>query len=256
MEFDFNEVDAIDKVPEAFRGMYKPGEAGKFSVDPTLTPVKEAVVGLNKALKAARAEAKAKNVDLSPLEEFGKTPEEIKAAVLAKTKELQDQLAQGKDAKLNLDKVRQELAEAHGKELKKATTRGEALQKQLYSLMVDNAATSAVVELKGVPDLLLPFIRNQVRVTETDGEFRVFVVDAQGDQRYSGVTGQPMTIKELVAEMRGNEKFGRLFEAEEKKGAGTPPGKKSAPGPGAGNENRSSVSKIAAGLSKGVRRGT
>src|SRR5574343_405373 len=105
MEFEYNEVDAIDKDPEAFRGMYKPGEAGQFSVDPTLAPVKEAVVGLNKALKAARAEAKAKNVDLSPLEEFGKTPEEIKATLQTRMKELQDQLAQGKDAKLNLDKV-------------------------------------------------------------------------------------------------------------------------------------------------------
>lgn len=251
MDFEFTPVDSIDKVPEQFRGIYKQGDDGKFVPDEAYKGIVEAVTGLNRSLKAARAEAKAKtSVDLTPLADFGATPEEIKANITAKLTELQNELAKGGEAKLNLDKVRQELADAHAKELKKAGARAEALQNQLYGLLVENAATAAVAELKGVPELLLPFIKNQVKVVEQDGEFKVFVVDAQGDQRYSGVTGQPMTIKELVAEMKANEKFGRLFESEAPAGGGMPPRGGSTP-PRQPGRVLSANEKIAAGLAKG-----
>ena len=225
MEFGFEETDDLNKVPEQFRSLYKQGDDGKYAVDENFKGISEAVVGLNRSLKAARAEAKAKTpTDLSPLAEFGATPEEIKANIEAKVKDLTDQLAKGGDAKVNVDKIRSDLAAAHAKDLEKATARSTALQNQLYTLLVENSAVAAVAEAKGVPELLLPFIKNQVTVKEQDGQFQVFVVDAQGDQRYSGVTGQPMTIKELVAEMKANEKYGRLFESEAPAGGGMPPG--------------------------------
>lgn len=253
MDFDLTPVDALDKVPEPFRPLYKEGNDGKFAVNPDYKPLAEAVVGLNRSLKAARLEAKNKTtVDLSPLSEFGEDPTAIRDAVNAKLKELQDELAKGGDAKLNLDKIKGDLAAAHAKELEKANKRGEALQGQLYGLLVENAATAAVAEAKGVPELLLPFIKNQVKVVEQDGEFKVFVVDAAGDQRYSGITGQPMTIKELVAEMKAQEKFGRLFESEAGGGGGgTPPGSGRRPASQQREgEPRSSMDKIAAGLRK------
>lgn len=251
MDFEFTPVDSIDKVPEQFRGIYKQGDDGKFIVDDTYKGVVEAITGLNKSLKAARAEAKAKTpVDLSPLADYGRTPEEIKATVESRINELQEQVAKGGDAKVNLEKIKQDLAAAHAKDLEKANKRSEALQNQLYGLLVENAATAAVVELKGVPELLLPFLKQQVKVVEEEGEFKVFVVDAQGDQRYSGVTGQPMTIKELVAEMKANEKFGRLFESEAPAGGGMPPRGGSTP-PRQPGRVLSANEKIAAGLAKG-----
>lgn len=251
MDFEFTPVDTIDKVPEQFRGIYKQGDDGKYVPDDAYKGIVEVVTGLNRSLKAARAEAKARTpVDLSPLADFGKTPEEIKAGIQNKLKELQDQLAAGGEAKLNLDKVRSDLAAAHAKDLEKHQTRSQALQNQLYGLLVENAATAAVVELKGVPELLLPFIKNQVKVLEQDGEFKVFVVDGQGDQRYSGVTGQPMTIKELVAEMKANEKYGRLFESEAPAGGGMKPGAGSTP-PRQQGKVLTANEKIAQGLAKG-----
>lgn len=251
MDFEFTPVETIDKVPEQFRGIYKQGDDGKYVPDEAHKGVVEAITGLNRSLKAARAEAKAKSaVDLTPLADFGVTPEEIKANISAKLAEFQDQLAKGGEAKLNLDKVRQELADAHAKDLEKAGARAEALQNQLYGLLVENSATAAVSELKGVPELLLPFIKNQVKVLEQDGEFKVFVVDGQGDQRYSGVTGQPMTIKELVAEMKANEKYGRLFESETPAGGGMPPrGGSTSPRPP--GKVLTANEKIAAGLARG-----
>ena len=254
MDFEFQQVDKIDLVPEQFRGIYEEKD-GKFSVGESFQGVTTAVIGLNKSLKAARAEAKGKTaIDLSVLSDYGATPEEIKESVAGKITELQNEIAKGGSAKLNLDKVRKEMADAHSKDLQKRDSRTEALQNQLYGLLVENNATNAIVDAKGVPELLMPFIKSQVKVIEEDGSFTVYVVDGQGDRRYSGITGQPMTIKELALEMKANEKFGRLFESEAPAGGGMQPGsgKRAAAG---SNEELSSTQKISRGLSNRGRNG-
>ena len=220
MDFEFQQVDKIDLVPEQFRGIYEEKD-GKFSVGESFQGVTTAVIGLNKSLKAARAEAKGKTaIDLSVLSDYGATPEEIKESVAGKITELQNEIAKGGSAKLNLDKVRQEMTAAHAQEMHKKEIRNDALQNQVYELLVVNNATAAIVEAKGDPDLLMPFIKSEVKIVEEDGKFNAYVVDAQGDRRYSGVTGQPMSMKDLVLEKKGNEKYGRLFESESPAGGG------------------------------------
>jgi len=225
MEFNFaNEIDSVDKIPEQFRPLYAQDDARSLMVlrdDPAVKGAVTAITGLNRALSASRAEAKAakgRAIDLTPLSEFGDNPNSILEGFNSKITELQSELAKGDKAKLNLDKIKQELAEAHSKDLKTKDTRIEALTGQLYNLLVENTASSAVTELKGVPQLLMPFIKQQVKVVEQDGEQKVFVTDKSGDIRYSGVTGQPMTIKELVSEMKADAQFGRLFESDTQRG--------------------------------------
>lgn len=222
MEFAFSEQDSLDKVPEAFRGFYAPEPTvdGKYIVAENLAPAAQAIVGLNKALKAARNDAKTKAVDLTPLQEFGSTPAEIKEAIDNKINEL---MSQDENAKVNIEKIKQDLAKGYAQESEKTKTRAEALQNQLYEMLVKNEAVTAIAEAKGVPELLMPFISGQVKVTEEDGKFQACVVDSAGDIRYSGVTGQPMSIRELVAELKSNEKFGRAFESEAPKGGGMNP---------------------------------
>jgi hypothetical protein len=251
MDFEFTPVDDVAKVPEQFRGIYKEVEAGKFDVDPTFKGVAEAVGGLNRALKAERLAAKNKPVvDLTPLAEFGTDPAAIKAAFDAKLEELNT--AKGGDIAKQLEGQKAGLIAAHQKELEKREARATALQNQLYGLMVENAATSAVAELKGVPELLMPFIKQQVKVTEADGQFVVNVLDGSGEPRY-GATGQLMTIKELVTEMKANEKYGRLFESEAGNGGGMPPGGGKKP-PVQRTHELSANQKIAAGLKNAQRR--
>jgi hypothetical protein len=254
MDFEFQPVESIEKVPEQFRGLYQEDE-GQFKVGENFKGVTEAVVGLNRSLKAARAEAKGKTqIDISPLSDYGQTPDEIKKSITEKITELQDQLAKGGDAKLNLEKIRKEMVEAHSKDLQKQQVRTDALQNQLYGLLVENNATNAVVDAKGVPELLMPFIKGQVKVIEEDGTFNVYVVDLQGDRRYSGITGQPMTIKELVMEMKANEKYGRLFESEAPTGGGMQPGSGKRTST-VQNEELSSTQKISRGLNNRGRNG-
>ena len=146
------------------------------------------------------------------------------------------------------------MIEANKKELEKRDQRNQALQNQLYGLLVENSAVAAVAELKGVPELLLPFIKTQVKVAEENGEFKVQVLDGQGEVRY-GATGSPMTIKELVQEMKAQEKYGRLFESEAPAGpGGKPPGSgRSTPVRPSGKE-LTSAEKIAQGLAARSRR--
>lgn len=245
MEFDFSAQDDVQKVPEAFRGFYstEPNEEGKYTVAESLSPAAQAIVGLNKALKAARTDAKTKAVDLSPLADYGTNPTEIKEKFEAK---LQEFLDKDEGAKVNIEKIKQDLAQGFAKETEKLKTRNEALQGQLYDTLVRNEAVTAIAEAKGVPDLLLPFVVNQIKVNEDDGKFQSYVVDGAGDIRYSSVTGNPMSIRELIAEMKGNEKYGRLFESEAPKGNGMKPnaGKAGAPAKG----ESTSLDKISAGL--------
>lgn len=261
MKFSFADattVKNLDAVPADFHALYDEQEDGTFrlSQDPKVKSAVAAITGLNQALVAARGETEAakktKSVDLSPLADFGDTPEKIKEAIEAKIKALSE------GGKVNVDKIKQEIAASFAKDHEAKDKRIGALHSQLTAMLVDGAALTAVTEAKGVPDLLLPLLRNQVRVAEKDGKFVVNVVDAQNEIRYSGVTGQPMTIKELVAEMKGNQTFGRAFESEAANGAGTRPGSThNAPGagnPGNAQKPQDPVSKIARGLSQISRR--
>lgn len=253
MDFDFSPVESLDKVPEKFRVLYgqQAGDDGKFKVADNYAPIAESINGFNTTTKTLRQQLKDKNVDLSALAEYGDSP----ADIAVKVKEAIEAAGASKnqDVQKQIEGVKNGLTEAHKKELEKASTRNQALQNQLYGLMVENSATAAVAELKGLPDLLMPFIKQQVKVVEEDGQFKVTVIDAQGEVRY-GSTGSPMTIKELVTEMKANEKYGRLFESEQQPdrgGGGFRPG--AGKQPNAGRQpaaERSPNDKIAAGLAK------
>lgn len=259
MEHDFTQpVADIATVPAQFQPLYEETEVeGKKSFnlkrDDITKGAVEAIVGLNTALKASRAEFKAnkgKAVDLSPLAEYGEDPATILAA-FTKTKE--ELTAKGSDdVKRQIDKIKSDLASGHATELTAAQKRNEALTSQLYGHLVESEAITAIAGAKGVPELLLPFVKQQVKVNEADGKLQVMVVDAAGDPRYSGTSGLPMTIKELVAEMKANTQYGRLFDSEAPAGGGTPPGGPGNPGkPGMKTENMTPVDKISAGLAKG-----
>lgn len=251
MDFLFGEVDNLESVPDTFRVLYSdaPDSSGKYQVKPDMSPVANSLLGLNKSLQASRKEAKARTpVDLSALSEYGATPDEIAQAFKAKRDELETSLAQGDKAKLNVDKIRDELSKAHAMETAKLKERETGLLGEIRNLRVTQVAMAAIVDQKGDPELLMPFVNQQIQVVEENGKFVTYVVDAQGDRRYSGVTGQPMTVEELVKEMKSNAKYGRLFESDHQSGGGGTDTRGTRTPPPRGNQTRSSVDKISAGL--------
>lgn len=257
MKWDFKTntvVKDINTVPVDFRGLYRDvdGEFKLGSDDPAIASAVAAITGLNEALTAARAEAKANKqgkIDLSPLSDYGATVEEIAAGITSKINGFQEELAKGGDAKLNLEKVKADFAKEVAKGKEASTARIAALLGQLEQVTIDNEAKSAIAEAKGDVDLLLPFVRKQVKSVEEDGQFNVYVVDGE-DRRFSGVTGQAMSIKELVTEMKGQERYGKLFESDAKSGPGLRPGQRAGK-PVVKKDDMSSVDKIALGLQQG-----
>lgn len=257
MENFETELENLNNVPAEFHGFYKK-EGDVFKLDaenPIVSGAVKGIMGLNKALKAARNDAKSakgKAVDISALSEFGQTPEEIKAAFETKISELQDAANSGdKKARLDLDKIKKEFAEQKAKELAERDTANQSLRTQLYDMLVVNEANSAITASKGNPKLLMPFIKQQVKVQEEDGKQVVVVVDDEGSIRMNGATQLPMTVSELIADMKSQKDFAAAFESEMKSGGGTAtparntPGRQQAP-------VVNSVGKIAQGLSQGL----
>jgi hypothetical protein len=259
MDFSFadnKEVVSLDKVPTDFQGLYKETEEGSFTLDsenPTTKSAVSAIIKLNEALKISRVEAKGlkgKAVDLSTLSDYGNSVEEIASSFKTKVEELESQLAGNSEAKLNLDKIKEDLNKGHAKEIQAKDGKLEALSRQLDRVMVESVAKSTVAEAKGDIELLMPFVTNQIKNVEEDGEYKVYVVDAAGDKRFSGTTGEPMSIKELVQEMKGSDKFAKLFLSEQKSGGGMEPGAAKKNLSKAPTDTLSAVQKINEGLKK------
>lgn len=256
MEFSFTEskvVDSIEKVPEDFRPLYDESADGKFTLseDPKVVSAVKAIVRFQGALKSSRAEAKGKTtVDLTPLSAYGTSPEEILAGVNAKMELLETAAAGSKEAKLNVDKVKEDLGKAHAIQLGQKDLKVTAYKTQLDKLLISGVAQSAIAELKGDSELLMPHLVGHIQSVEEDGQFKVFVVDKEKNKRFSGVTAEPMTIRELVAEFKGSDKYAKLFESEAPSGGGIRPGSTQGTGLAAKGAKMSSTEKIAAGLNK------
>lgn len=261
--FDFKahaEVEDISAVPEEFRPLYvesadTPGTFGLNHSEPTIAGAIKALIGMSGALGASReAERKAKagQIDLSPLSEFGTDVGSIREAVIAMQEELTNAKA-GKIPGVDVDKLKAELAKAHATQLATKDQENDSLKSQLHSVLVDAALTSAIAEAKGNGALLRPMLASKIRPFFDDkGRMTVAVVDEAGDRRFSGVTGEHMTIAELVAETKADKQFAAAFESAALPGSGLSPDSPTAPKRTSTQQATDSVSLISRGLSKGL----
>lgn len=205
-------VDKLDAAPENVRDLYIEAD-GKFRLDFD----GEDPMALRKALENSRRVEKELERKVKRWEALGKSDEEI-AELLRKheERELTDAEKKGE-----WDKLRAQMNEKHAAELKARDDQLAKMRATLERYLVNSTATAEIAKLKGVPDLLLPHVQRNVRVEPDGDDWRVKVVDAKGDERVNG-KGEPLTIADLVAEMRQSEVFGRAFEASGKTGSGTP----------------------------------
>lgn len=88
------------------------------------------------------------------------------------------------------------------------TKKDQALRKYL----VDSKLQSEIVNASGVPELLMPALRDKVQVVEENGEYVVRVID-NGVTRIGDSSGTPMTITQLVNEFRENPVYGMAFKS-------------------------------------------
>jgi len=208
-------VDTLDDVEEPSRALYvQDGDKFKLDVDGI-----EDTGGLRSALQSERKARADLEKKVKRWEGLGKSDEEIAEMLAAAAKADEDKAAKAGE----WDKLRAQMNEKHAADLR---TKDEAVGKMRTSLeryLVDAAATTAIAAEKGVPALLLPHVQKHVKVVEQDGEFIAQVVDAKGDPRVNG-KGEPLSIADLVSEMRQSEIYGRAFEGSGNSGGGTRPG--------------------------------
>lgn len=228
MEFEFSKntvVDDLATVPPDFHSFYQkvePIEAGgkvTFKLNTESAPIKAAVAviaGQNVALKKVRAEVGQK-IDLTPLKDLGTTVEEIKAAHELKVQELNDQI-KGTD----VQKIKKDLEVPWTQKLTAAEKERDSLKQHLHDELVESRTISAIAEVGASLELLKPIIRGRIKTSVEGGKYVVRVVDEQGADRYNG-TGAPMSIPELIAELRQDKRYAPAFPSEAKSGGGTSP---------------------------------
>lgn len=262
MPYDFSNnatVKSLDEVPADFQSFYTDGEDGTFVLDtenPVVQKSVSIITGLNKSLAASRREAKdskGKQIDLGPLAEFGDSVDAIVEGFASRIAEVQTESGKKSDSDVQkkIDGIKNDLLKANERAVGERDTRIQALTGQLYKQMVTAEAVGALADTAVSAELALPFVEKFIQVTEVDGKFVVQVVDEEGLERHGG-TGNPMTIKELVAEMKGQDRYAPLFKSDAKPGGDTPPGGPSRRAVSTRKiDDMTSAQKIASGLKKG-----
>ena len=201
-------VDTLDSVDEAVRGLYVEKD-GKFTLN---VEGVEDVSSLKNSLRDANREAENRRKQLDGWKKLGKSPDEITALIEAQAAADADKLSKAGE----WDKLRQQMNDKHADDLKKKDETIGQMRARLEKELVDAQAVIAIAAAKGSTGLLLPHVKSHVKV---DDNYQVIVVDAKGDPRVNG-KGEPLTIADLVTEMRGTEAYGRAFEGTGQSGSG------------------------------------
>jgi hypothetical protein len=227
-------VDTLDSVAEEYRPAYAAGADGKFVLKPEFKPFATAITGLNTTLettsnhlKNANKESADRRAILKQFEDMltatGVTVEDGKSQTEALKAHLDDLVAKAKNGgelRVNMEAIRKDF-EKKNKELQdladgKITKMSASLEKYL----VGQSANAALAKSKGSVDLLLPIIRQQVKVVPEGDDYVVRVVDKEGNVRTDGKGGF-LDIDGLVAEMKTQQSYARAFESEAGGGSGT-----------------------------------
>lgn len=216
MSFEFKPVvDTLDGVPQNFHGLYVPAENGAgFKFHPEF---QGHIHGLTSALDKERKASKDATKQISAWTALGESPEAVQQRIL----ELQEATTKAGEGKTNWEKLKADLESGHKRNLSDKDKELAAMSATLESYLVDNEATAAIAEQKGSVALLLPHVKSHVRVLKENGQYTVRVVDKEGDPRGDGKGGF-MTIKDLIAEMKTSDVYGRAFEATGNTGGGKP----------------------------------
>lgn len=225
MEFDFSAngtVDNLDKVPEQFRPVYSEGTDKKFTINPTMKGIVDAITGLNGALKNERKTTTMlkgqKDASAVVKEVLGfDTVEEAKA----KIDELTGIVAE--KSKVDPAKIKADIEKAFGVKEEGYKADKAKMQATLDHYLVDSAGLAALAEAKGNAKLLMPIIKSQAVVVPDGDEYVVRIKDSSGDYRGNGAGGF-MTVADLVKELKSSTDYGVAFQSDAPSGGGKPNG--------------------------------
>ena len=201
-------LETIDGVDPAIAALYTKGEDGKYHLDA------EGLGEIQAALKAANKEAadrrKAlegyKDVDPARYQELLKADEE--------------RAQKDAESKGQWDKLREQMAQKQAEKDAAHANREKTLLSALEQHLVDAQATAAIAAAKGIPQLLLPHVKNRVKVIEENGAFKVQVLGQDGNPMIADAAGPPAGIAHLIESFKADPIYGRAFEGTGASGGG------------------------------------
>lgn len=160
-----------------------------------------------------------------------------------------DKINEAEDLKNGeFDKVRQKMLDEFGKKEDASAATISKLMGQLEGMMVDSEVAKAIAEAKGNTALLMPLLKQRIKVVDKDGSLVVKVTEENGDPAVND-KGEPVTISALVESFKSNETFAGAFDSSGLSGGGGKP-------PSNGSDNADDdklfgASRLAAARNKG-----
>jgi hypothetical protein len=222
-------VASLDEVAEPHRSEYKPAEGGGFVLDLDGVDDHPSVRGL----KSAHERQKDENARIK--QRWAGLPDDL---TTDRVKELleADKTAKEKNARAagEFDNLKAQLLETHTQEKGVLEGKIKTRDGQIERLVGRNAAAEALAKVGGRVKVMMPHVMGFVTVIEDteSGEFHAVVVDDKKKPRYSKKTpGEPMSIEELVEEMKEDPEYAANFDGAGASGSGAPTDK-GRPGPG------------------------
>ena len=199
-------TERLEDLPEAVRPHYVATEGGRWRLDADGV---EDVAGLKSALEKERAARKALKAELAARDGATSTDADADADSVASVEETEAVTGASVDPDPRLAAVEARLIEAE--------------------------ARSALQASRGVPELLLPILRERLAVVDDGaGHPVVRVLNEAGEpQRLEGADGDVdyLTVADLVEALRADSVYGRAFDGSGKGGSGAPATGRGAAGP-------------------------
>ena len=215
------QLESLDGLPEALHEYYEEKDgAFVLGVDGMLTEAERdtEISGLVKNRDTLLTEVKKLKGTYRDVDA------EKYAELLAKEEELENEKLKSKG---DWEAKEKQLGEKFEKERADWTSDREVMSVTINDLMVKNVAMSELGLAKVIPNrthLIMPWIERMVRVVRgDDGKYATEIINqATGEVRVSPKSGSmsPMSIAELVEEMKDSEEYGVCFESDGASGSG------------------------------------
>jgi hypothetical protein len=229
-------VENLEEVPDEFRSLYqiKDGETSA-TLNEALRKRIEVGSGATRALESERKsrataekavsawKGKAKELfEVESIDDLATKWTEIEAAHAKALEEARnasgnkDEQAEKRIAQALEQKDRELAKKLKQAEEEKQTAIKErdAMYGSLETYMRENAAVQALAASKARGKILLPHVMRQTKIIHDDGgKYLLRVVDEDGDERVNG-DGKPMTVDDLVAQMRQSEDYSFAFDGD------------------------------------------
>ena len=182
------QLESLADVPEAIREYYTEAEDGTFQLDAE----GEDVSGLKSALRKERDARRQAD------------------------RELRD-YQRNRPGRADHD-----VEELEGK-LEAATTERDRYRTRLTDALLESAALTAIREHNGSAELLMPHMRETLKVVETDGKCMTVVLGDNGEPRLAPGATKPdeyMSVGDYLSTLRETEGFARAFGGRNATGSG------------------------------------